>query len=564
MTDYAVTQLYWVQKLIDGMIREGLEYAVISPGSRSTPLALVCERHPAIQTWLQVDERSAAFFALGLAKASCRPVVLIATSGSAPAHWYPAIIEANLSCIPLILLSADRPLELHHCGANQTIDQSHLFGNQVRHFYQLPPAQNSDDHRSYVYQLGKRVMRESLGPLPGPVHLNIPFQKPLVPTQSGLPEKPMDYSSQPFVYPQTKLDRVQLLQLVEVVSSGHGVIICGPESFDVNFFNPVTALAKHLALPVFADPLSGLRFGQHDLSCVLTHYDAFLRQHEFRPDWVLRFGAYPVSRYLSENLLSSSETKHYLVDKYARWSDPLHLLEDVITADPAEFCTQLMKLVVPVEQSGWQNNFLEKEQIAIDNLAASPCTESTIIHQCIEQIPDNSLIFCSNSMPIRDLDSFSGKQNKIIQLVANRGVSGIDGNLSTLLGLAAARNETHGPVIGLTGDLAFFHDMNGLLMAKQQNAIIVLFNNNGGMIFQHLAQAKLAEFEKTWRTPTNLDFSRTAELYGLPFQRVTRADDFSAAFSTALQQKGTGIIEILIDPEVSLREHQSYWQLFAS
>lgn len=560
MRDSALAQLHWVQKFIEGMLREGLREVVISPGSRSTPIALVCERHPEIKTRVQVDERSAAFYALGLAKASGLPVAVAATSGSAPAHWYPAVIEASMSNIELILLSADRPLELYHCGANQTIDQSHLFGIHVRQFYQLPVAQEEDHHRRYIYQLGRRIIRDNRGAMPGPVHVNMPLVEPLVPDLVGLVEKVPEKIPDLGVTPEPGIGSEQIKQILDVISSGNGAIVCGPGQFDEGFYHAISTLAQQLAVPVFADPLSGLRFGSHDLSNVITHYDTFLRQQTIEADWILRFGTYPVSKYLSENLMANESCQQFLIDEYGRWSDPLNVLRDVIKAEPTDFCNQLADLVVPVGAENWLGSVMQKEMLAIEKLKLSTCTEAAVIKQCLAQIPEHSLIFCSNSMPVRDLDSFSGKLQKTIQVLANRGVSGIDGNLSTLLGLAAGRGVNDSPVIGLIGDLAFFHDMNGLLMAKHANAIIVIFNNNGGLIFQHLPQATLPEFNDIWRTPTDLDFSKTAELYELPFQRISSADDFTAAFDTALLQTGTRIIEILIDPQLSLREHRNYWQ----
>ena len=567
MGEQALINLRWSQALIDGLVSRGLSQVVISPGSRSTPLALVCERHPAIQTWVQIDERSAAFFALGMAKARLQPVGLIATSGSAPAHWYPAVIEASQSAIPLLLLSADRPPELQNCGANQTIDQVNLFGSHVRHFHQLPVPVSNSEQLDAIHQLGQQATEESLFPLPGPVHLNIPFREPLVPDDSEVPisKSQTVESITPFTPPP---DAVQLAQLATDLGGKQGIIICGPEQFADGFAEAVTILARRLGAPILADPLSNLRFGPHDQQHIISHYEAFLKRtsftHNHAPDWVLRFGAMPVSKALAIYIESHEESLHYLIDGNARLRDPLHRIIDPIAADPTLFCLQLATQLPDTDNSKWLEGFKQEEQRAAQLVNTQGSIEATIIGQCIEALPEHSILFSSNSMSIRDLDSYSGNSNKNLRIKANRGVSGIDGNLSTLLGIAAANSDKPGLTLGLIGDLAFFHDMNGLLMARGLDAIIILINNNGGAIFQHLPQAGLPEFERIWMTPTNLDFSRVAALYNLEYQRVTTTGEFDAALDKALQQSGVRIIEVIIDAQVSHDEHHRYWNAVAA
>ena len=567
MSDQALVNLHWSQALIDGLISRGLSQVVISPGSRSTPLALACERHSTIQTWVQVDERSAAFFALGMAKASLQPVGLIATSGSAPAHWYPAVIEASQSAIPLLLLSADRPPELQNCGANQTIDQVNLFGSHVRHFHQLAVPESNSEQLDVIHQLGQQAAEESLFPLPGPVHLNIPFREPLVPKDSvvSISRSLTVESIAPLAPPP---DAVQLEQLAKDLGGKQGIIICGPEQFTDGFAEAVTILARRLAAPILADPLSNLRFGPHDQKQIFSHYDAFLKRTSFTrkhtPDWVLRFGAMPVSRSLAQYLESHKESLHYMVDGNARMRDPLHRIIEPIAADPTLLCHQLVTQLPDSDNSKWLEGFKQEEQRAAQLVNTQGSIEASIIGHCIEKLPEHSTLFSSNSMSIRDLDSYSGNSNKNLHIKANRGVSGIDGNLSTLLGLAAANSDKPGVTLGLIGDLAFFHDMNGLLMADGLDAIIILFNNNGGAIFQHLPQAALPEFERVWMTPTNLDFSQVAALYNLEYQRVTTTGEFDGVLDRALLQSGIRIIEVVIDAQVSHDEHHRYWNAVAA
>ncbi len=568
MNNQALENLRWSQALIDGLVSRGLGRVVISPGSRSTPLALACERHPLIQTWIQVDERSAAFFALGLAKADRQPVALIATSGSAPAHWYPAVIEASKSAIPLLLLSADRPPELQDCGANQTIDQINLFGSHVRSFHQLPLPSSTSEQLDAIQQLGQQAAEESLSPLPGPVHLNIPFREPLVPDGSEstiLESQTTIQTVAPFA---PSPDEALLERLATELGGKQGLIICGPEHYADGFAEAVTTLAQRLGAPILADPLSNLRFGAHDRQQIISRYDAFLKRPTFTrshsPDWLLRFGAMPVSKSLSNYLESSVESHHYLIDGNGQMRDPLHRIDAPITTDPTLFCQQLTQQLPKQNSHPWLDEFQQEEQRAAQLASALSSTESIIIGQCIEKLPAQSSIFCSNSMPIRDLDSYSGSANKPLQILANRGVSGIDGNISTLLGVAAANTNEQGTTLGLIGDLALFHDMNGLLMAREVDAIIVLFNNNGGAIFEHLPQAELPEFERVWKTPTHLDFAHVAQLYGLAYRQLTEISQFDDALDWALPQRGVRLIELVINAEVSLDEHRRYWQAVAA
>lgn len=568
MNSQALENLRWSQALIDGLVSRGLSRVVISPGSRSTPLALACERHPLIESWIQVDERSAAFFALGLAKTDLQPVALIATSGSAPAHWYPAVIEASKSAIPLLLLSADRPPELQDCGANQTIDQLNLFGSHVRSFHQLPLPSSETKQLNAIQQLGQQAAEESLAPLSGPVHLNIPLREPLVPdgSESATPKPQTEIQSVPPFAPSPNMALLE--RLATELDNKRGIIVCGPEHYADGFAEALTTLAQRLGSPILADPLSNLRFGAHERQQIISRYDAFLKRPTFTqshtPDWVLRFGAMPVSKSLSSYLESSVESRHYLIDGNGQMRDPLHRIDTPITADPTLVCRQLTNQLAQQDNQQWLDEFRQEEQRAAQLASALGSAESIIIEQCIEILPAQSSIFCSNSMPIRDLDSFSGSANKPLQILANRGVSGIDGNISTLLGIAAASTNKPGTTLGLIGDLALFHDMNGLLMAREVDAIIVLFNNNGGAIFQHLPQAELPEFERVWKTPTDLDFAHVAQLYGLAYRQLTEIDQFADALEWALPQRGVRLIELVTDAEVSLNEHRRYWQAVAA
>ncbi len=560
MPDQGTANILWADALLDGLSAAGVRRVVISPGSRSTPLVLAASRHPDIQTWTLVDERCAAFFALGLAKYEQTPTALIATSGSAPAHWYPAVIEANHSGVPLILLSADRPPELQGCGANQTIDQTQLFNRQVRAFFDPGSAIATPDGLARIRALGIEAVHHALGQNPGPVHINLPFREPLVPeTMPALNQQRHDI---PAPSRQQSVDPEQLRRILDIISQGPGIIICGPDRPQKEFPRTITELAQYLRAPILADPLSNLRFGTHSHSNICSHYDGFLRNQGFaernRPKWALRFGAMPVSKTLMQHL-EQSTPETILCAPRGDLPDPLRQASVIVRTDSVELCNRLIQTKPGSIANGWLDSFQQAEQqvgsILLDSASDLPC-EDMIIRELIQGIPEDSILFSGNSLPIRHLDSWSGSANKTMRIAANRGTSGIDGNISTLLGLEAASGRK---IFGLLGDLACYHDMNGLLAAKEGNAVIVLLNNGGGGIFGHLPQAQLGQFETHWLTPTGLDFGKMAELYSLNFHRVTRLSQFSPALCAATNTSGPSLIEIIIDREQALARHR-IWQ----
>jgi 2-succinyl-5-enolpyruvyl-6-hydroxy-3-cyclohexene-1-carboxylate synthase len=559
--------LLWAYALIDGLAGAGVTRAVISPGSRSTPLVLACDAHPAIEISVQVDERCAAFLALGLARGGGGPVILIATSGSAPAHWYPAVIEASHSNIPLILLSADRPPELHGWGANQTTDQQWLFGSHLRAFHDPGPAAADADARERLRQLGSRATRQALQPRPGPVQINLPLREPLLP--ESLVELPLPSAvtaaQRPRPVPETGL----LEAALALVSGQPGIIICGATDLGAPFAAAVTRLAAQLQCPILADPLSNLRFGRHDQTALICYYDAFLDAfpdaggETLKPRWILRFGALPVSKPLLQ-YMERSDAPVILCDPYRQWPVAAPHTELTLAADPALLCTALGARVPTPGPADWRERFRRFERISQQRMSAETRDdrpfEGCLIRQLLERLPDGSLLFSGNSMPIRQLDSWSGAAAKRLHIHANRGVSGIDGNLSTFIGLA---DGDHPLAVALLGDLAFYHDMNGLLAAAGRDLVIILLNNNGGGIFGYLPQAALESYQRYWNTATHLDFQHSAALYGLAYQRVTRQSAFQPALEQAIDAGGPQLIEVMIEREFSIARHRHYRQAVA-
>ncbi len=561
MSHQAEVNLHWCFRLLDGLTAAGVRRLVLSPGSRSTPLVLAAERHPQLHLHTLIDERSAGFFALGLSRFDGTPAVLVATSGSAPAHWYPAVIEANQGQVPLILLSADRPPELHDWGANQSIDQTRLFGTQVRAFHDPGPARSDADGLRFIRQLGRKAVRQSRWPRPGPVHINLPLREPLVPnTEAALPacSRP-----EPLIgLPRPALDPADLKSLTAPLSGGRGLIVCGPLGPDPELAPALNALTERLACPLLADPLSGLRCQAQIRP--LARYDAFLRHPQateaLAPDWVLRIGAAPVSKTLLQFLERQPQARQLLLAPGGDWPDPLQRSQ-VLNADPARFCAAMVRLQLDPAPDDWLPRWQTMERLAADACPplnpGQPVSEDGVITELLRRLPPNALLFSGNSLPIRQLDSWCAGRPEPLRILANRGASGIDGNVSTLLGLAAAGTN---PVVGLLGDLALLHDSNGLLAAPDLRAVIVVLNNSGGGIFGYLPQAGLAGFERHWLTPQGLDLAQLGALHRLDYARVHRQDQFGPALSAALAAPGVSLIEVMLERVDSQARHQEYWR----
>ncbi len=553
----------WAGAIVDGLFQSGVAHAVISPGSRSTPLTLACVRHPGMRSWLVPDERSAAFFALGLSKARDGLAVVIATSGSAPANWYPAVIEASQDMQPLVLLSADRPEELQACGANQTVDQIHLFGRHVRTFFALSDPDDSPAGLHHARTRAAQAVDGCRWPVPGPVHINVPFREPLVPDGGSL-EPVRGAAFVPVaVQPRLAPAEADIRELGERLSGRRGLIVCGRGDFADGFPDAVVALARRLACPVLADPLSGLRFGGHDRSQVMTRYDGFLRglnsAADYRAEWVLRFGGTPTSKTLQQYLGGLGVATSILVVPCGPWPDPGEVCGQTMHADPELVCQALMGVEPEAASPRWLEGFQHLEQGAAEGLPVSGSApiEAEVMAVLARRLEAGATLFCGNSLVVRDADSFLAGGEQDLRVVGNRGVSGIDGNVSTVLGLAAVGRGT---VVGLLGDLALYHDMNGLIAAREVDATLVVFNNGGGGIFGYLPQRDLPEFEQYWLSPTALDVGRIAKLYSLRHRPVEDAASFEQALMSSLDSPGVDLIEVLVDRQESFARHQAYWK----
>lgn len=534
MTDIGSLNLAWSQAMIAGFVSAGISDAVISPGSRSTPLALALLRQTGLRSHVAVDERSAAFFGLGIAKAQRRPVILLATSGTAPANWLPAIIEASQAGVPLIAVSADRPPELHGCGANQTVPQTSMFAPYVRATHALGTP-SADFDPGYAHRLAAQIVEQATWPYPGPVHINQPFREPLVPTGNPLPAARL--APIRFSHSLDEPDQQTLSELANRLSGRPGIVVCGEMPLDEKRNNALVGLARALDCPILAEPLSGLRFGPHDRSRLCVGYNRWLDSHDARdippPEWIIRFGAFPVTRKL-QNYLSGSPATQIVVAPWPLWADPARKLTDLLRTDPEPFCTALLRERLKPANKDWLGKFL-----ALEQQVAEPDAPNHI-QAIINALPPGTALFVGNSLAIRELDSLSGHSAKALPIHANRGASGIDGNISTAAGIASAQGAT----VALIGDLTCQHDIGGLALTRGLDIVIVVVNNGGGGIFDHLPQHSLPEFLDGWRTPQHIDFEHAAKTFGLTYHHVDTPDNLSRRLGSALADGGPQLIEL--------------------
>ena len=562
--------------------RCGVEHVCISPGSRSTPLAVAAGSVSGLRAWSHLDERSSAFFALGLAKASRRPVALVCTSGTALANYAPAVIEAHYAGVPLVVLSADRPPELRDWGAGQTIDQLKIFGSQVRFFAELPIPEAGSKMLRYARAIACRAVGESRGANPGPVHLNWPLREPLEPVHSDAfgPEPDADLvatrgraDGRPYVEYSVELPRASATQIDRLVDDflelDRGVIACG--ALDEPGFAPVVArLGRLLGWPVLAEPLSGLRRGAHvEAGPIIAGSDLFLRDPVFGashpPKLVLRFGGTPVSKALRLWLEATPPARLVLVSSNGAFHEPSHLTSDFVLADPIDLCERLCAQIAKrrraVPETDWLTSFTAADSATEAVLercldAESALLEPRATRDLCARLPESSLLYVSNSMPVRDLDAFMPKSAVGVRVLSNRGANGIDGLVSSALGAAAAEQ---GHVFLLTGDLAFLYDIGGLLAARRYplRVTIIVLNNDGGGIFSFLPIAGFGEsvrFNEFFTTPHGVDLSAVAPLYGLSHTRVANWNQYATAIEKSLAHPGVSIIEVPIDRDANL-EH---------
>jgi 2-succinyl-5-enolpyruvyl-6-hydroxy-3-cyclohexene-1-carboxylate synthase len=556
------------------LARGGLRQAVVSPGSRSTPLALALWRQPEIEVTVIVDERSAGFFASGAAQASGVPVALLCTSGTAVANYHPAVYEADESALPLVVLSADRPPELRGIGAGQTVDQIKLFGSSVRWFCEVGTHEADDDGLLHYRSVACRALTAARGETrPGPVHLNLPWREPLAPVAvegavtATDPLALQGRAGRPLTA-VTRIDLEPSAFLLEEMA-GHigdaiaGVIVAGRQ-LDPELREPLAHLARVSGFPILAEPTSQLRCGPHDRSHVVASYDLLLREERFArsvvPDLVLRFGEMPTSKPLRA-WLAASGASEIVIDPLGGWNEPSNRAAAILRADPTELA------------SGWAAR-LEKEErgaperwIAAETAAQAALTAELegadrlaepALHRALGQAHgDGDLVYTASSMPIRDQEAFLAAESTDVLFLANRGANGIDGLVSSGIGAAHARGR---PTTIVTGDLGLLHDIGGLAALRDVSTPvrIVVIDNDGGGIFHFLPQEQALageEFEALLGTPRGVDVAKAAALFDLPHRRLQSLADLPDALAA-----GTGLIEVRTDRTTNVASHRHLQQ----
>ncbi|HEY7456222.1 MAG TPA: 2-succinyl-5-enolpyruvyl-6-hydroxy-3-cyclohexene-1-carboxylic-acid synthase [Solirubrobacterales bacterium] len=550
------------------LARCGLCHAVLSPGSRSTPLALALWRQEQIETTVIVDERSAAFFALGAAQASGAPVAILCTSGTAAANFHPAVCEADHSAVPLLVLTADRPPELRGIGAGQAIDQLKLYGSSVRWFCEVGTHEADDDGLLHYRATACRAFAAARGDSrPGPVHLNFPWREPLAPLDEadavsatdplaleGRETRPLTAVTPVDIEPsQFLLDEVA----GHIAEAEIGAIVAGRQ-LDPELRAPLAQLARAAGYPILAEPTSQIRCGPHDRSHVVTSYDLLLRDERFRaaasPDLILRFGEMPTSKPLRSWLVESGADQ-IVVDPKGDWNEPSRRAAALLRADPTElaagWAARLGKDRPPPAM------WLAAERAAREAIEAELSESDGITEPGLQlalgaAYGDGEIIYTASSMPIRDQEAFLPSTAADATFLCNRGANGIDGLISSGIGAAHATGR---PLTIVSGDLGLLHDLNGLATLRDVSTPvrIVVIDNDGGGIFHFLPQEQTLdgdEFEALLGTPRGIDVAKAAALFDLPHRRLDALTDLPDALAA-----GTGLIEVGTDRDANAELH---------
>ncbi len=556
-----------VRTLVDEWARGGVTIAAVSPGSRSTPLALALAADDRIAVHVFLDERSASFFALGAAKASGRPAVVLCTSGTAAAEFHPAVLEAFHARVPMIVCTADRPPELRDTGAGQAVDQLKLYGDAVRWFAEVGAPSEADADGPYWRSVAARSVAVAGGPPAGPVHLNLAFREPLLPSGADVVLPPGRAEGAPWVASAARrpgpaaadVDRLAFLVAAEV----RGAIVVGwGAGVDPEAVERFSAVSRW---PILADPISDARQGLHAIST----YDALLRSpavaRSLRPDVVVRLGA-PLTGKPATTWLDAS-VHQVVVDPDGAWLDPHRASAERIVADPTALLDAVSERGAARSQSFWLSTWLSAEAVArrdLDRLLDSWAEpfEGRVARDLVAGLPTGATLIVGSSMPVRDVESFARPRSGV-RFLCNRGVNGIDGFVSTVLGVAATSSAD--PVVALCGDLTFLYDAGGLLGAARRgiDVTFVVLDNDGGGIFNFLPQASAGldgHFETLFGTPQGVDLAALAAVHGIGTEHVTEADGLMSAVDRAVQAGGVRLVVVRTDRVDNVARHRQAWQ----
>ena len=556
--------------LVEELARCGMRHAVLSPGSRSTPLAVALWRQPAIEVSVIVDERSAGFFALGAGQATRRPVAVLCTSGTAAANLHPAVAEADEAGVPLLLLTADRPPELRGIGAGQTIDQLKLYGGSVRWFCEVGTHEADDDGLLHYRSVACRAYAAARGePRPGPVHLNLAWRDPLAPVPvdgdvgatsqlalEGRGDRPL--TAVPHFSPTPEPALID--ELAERVSSSPRGLILGGRQTDPSLREPISRLASAAGYPILAEPTSQLRFGPHDRGLVISSYDAIARlePEAMAPEMIVRFGDMPTSKSLRLWIAGLDACRQLAIDPHFGWNEPSNRAEIVVRADPGALAGALAERLTSGRGEEWVGAWTGAERVAREAVTAklSASTEPTepgLQAALGPALREGELVYTASSMPIRDQEAFLPPGDSDVLFLCNRGANGIDGLVSSGIGAAHASGR---PTVIVTGDLGLLHDIGGLAALRdvQTPVRIVVVNNDGGGIFHFLPQDEAMErdeFEALLGTPRGIDVGRAASLFGLEHRLVQDLAELPPALDA-----GPALIEVPVDRQRNVELHR--------
>jgi 2-succinyl-5-enolpyruvyl-6-hydroxy-3-cyclohexene-1-carboxylate synthase len=558
--------MLWAGVIAEALARLGVRHAVIAPGSRSAPLTLAFSLNKQIETFPVLDERSAAFFALGMARVTGKPTVLICTSGTAVANFHPAIMEASASGAPLLVLTADRPPEAHHCHDRQTTDQLNVYGSAPRWQKQLPIPEPDEALFRALRQTIVHAWEKALWPKPGPVHLNIPFREPLAPSSEPGIEELREYIAAetffdtlgPMHCPQVTLDACALDSIVESMSAHErGLIVVSQyQGTDCeHFVASVGMLSKKLGWPIIADFLSPLRGFADHLPGVITRYDTILRNDQWaevlEPRAVLNIGAMPISKIL-RSWLENVACHTWVLDPTGDNYDPLHRAAIPVRCSVQALAHKVDNCLSVRDYSGYWREWLRLEEAVESGVAASleVCAfpfEGAVVRRALEALPEGTPVFIASSMPVRDAEFFGPAGVHRLHPYFNRGVDGIDGTLSTAMGVAQASGR---PAALIVGDLALLHDLSGFLLKNRLHGslTVLVINNNGGRIFENLplAECRGIPFEDYFITPQHIDIQEVAKSFGWEAHRPASLEAMESLLET-LPNLGVRLVEIHTD-----------------
>jgi len=565
MNQTGILNLQWAQLIVEELRRQGVGYFCVCPGSRSSPLALAVAQEHRVRRIVHFDERGAAYHALGYARGSGKPAAVIGTSGTAAANFLPAVVEASMDSVPLIVITADRPPELRQCGANQTIDQVRLYGDYARFFADLP-CPEADIDPAYVLSTVDQAVARAHGPAPGPVHLNCMFREPLVPEE--LKPKPYDpriaawcESHSPWterLSPPTAPGKEMVAQVVARIAAGRRCLVLVGRLRSPAERDAALALIERLGWPALADTLSGLRTLSHDL--LISHHSLALAAEPFRqkviPDTIIQIGTPPVSRAMLQFAEECRAADRITIAPPGAWPDPSRTARLVLEGDVAACCRELTAECHATPDRGYLDLW-KKASRAVTAAVEDICSRTPRLTGCalVRDLTRRAFdggLFLASSLSIRDFDWYADTRPGTPPVAANRGASGIDGTIAAAAGFAAGLDR---PVTLLIGDQAFLHDLNSLaLLGKTPNPVtVVVANNGGGRIFELLPVAEhKAYLDEYFVACHDLRFDKVAATFGLDYAQVDSAAAFAQALETARQSGRSSVIEALIDPQADI------------